>query len=85
MDTAELQVQTVLGPLQVETAQDTTRDSQEPVIRNYSKQDGEMVSSKSNKNTGRIIPFILIISKDDKCVKNQTPFQASRYASKPKC
>lgn len=40
-----------------------------------------MLSSKSNKNTSRIIPFILIISKDDKCVKNQTPSQASRYAS----
>lgn len=41
-----------------------------------------MLSSKSNKNTGRIIPFIYcIISKDDKCFKNQNPFQASRYAS----
>lgn len=34
-----------------------------------------MLLEQATEDTGRITPSILIISKRDKCLKNQTPFQ----------
>lgn len=39
---------------------------------------GNAFLQQAIKDTGRVIPSILAISKGDKCFKNQTPFQIFR-------